>query len=29
MSLNNGLSQLEVEAAASDGPVTGVKGDSF
>jgi len=25
MSLNNGLSQLEVEAAASDGPVTGVK----
>ena len=27
MSLNNGLSQLEVEAAASDGPVTGVKED--
>ena len=27
MSLNNGLSQLEVEAAGSDGPVTGVKED--
>lgn len=25
LSLNNGLSQLDVEAAASDGPVTGVK----